>query len=497
MKITLRVPKILIFISLLFLFIGLSRPVIAQPDSVQAMDGSELFMQYRCAACHTIGRGVFVGPDLKGVGERYDREDLIRWIENPQLIYNETGKMPVNEGFPPMPPMQVPPEAAKVIADYVLSVEPDSGETAGGTITGKVLLGKDRVPEHGVGISLTPYMGDIPSGDPKVLLSAEDGSYSFTELPWDRSYQISINYKGAEYSTDKMVFAPGEEEKTLDLPVFEPTLTDENIRVNEAQIIVQVLEGVVTVADISVFENTGDTIYVGGKDLGEGRKESVRYSLPEDAGNIALIHGLDQESIVQTDIGFSDTTSILPGPRRAVFTYSVPLESGETIVDKEILYPTGRMLLLVLDTGEEFSVKGLTKEESVTINEETFLKWSGEALGAGSEIVIEIGTGGLIGGSYTTWAALGILLLVVLAGAIYSLTRQKETSDDEQPKEQPKTPEVPDTASLEEKRNILIKEIAALDDKKEAGEIEEAEYIKLRESKKKEVLDITSKLRST
>ena len=68
----------------------------------QDMGGKDLFLQSRCANCHTIGRGKFVGPDLYKVGERYSREDIIKWMVNSQQIYSATGKMPMNEGYPPM-----------------------------------------------------------------------------------------------------------------------------------------------------------------------------------------------------------------------------------------------------------------------------------------------------------------------------------------------------------------------------------------------------------
>ncbi|KAB2832619.1 MAG: cytochrome c, partial [Candidatus Dadabacteria bacterium] len=58
--------------------------------------GRDQFIENRCVRCHTIGRGRFVGPDLSGVGDKYTREDLIKWIENPQQVYQATGKMPVN-----------------------------------------------------------------------------------------------------------------------------------------------------------------------------------------------------------------------------------------------------------------------------------------------------------------------------------------------------------------------------------------------------------------
>jgi mono/diheme cytochrome c family protein len=38
--------------------------------------------QTRCAACHTYGKGIKVGPDLKGVTERRTREWLVRFIRS-------------------------------------------------------------------------------------------------------------------------------------------------------------------------------------------------------------------------------------------------------------------------------------------------------------------------------------------------------------------------------------------------------------------------------
>src|SRR5262245_56839565 len=40
----------------------------------------------RCTACHTFGKGVKVGPDLKGVNERRTREWLLRFVRGSSSI---------------------------------------------------------------------------------------------------------------------------------------------------------------------------------------------------------------------------------------------------------------------------------------------------------------------------------------------------------------------------------------------------------------------------
>ncbi len=50
--------------------------------------GEALFIK-ACAPCHTVGRGDFVGPDLKGVTARRDRAWLIRYLVAPDVLRNK------------------------------------------------------------------------------------------------------------------------------------------------------------------------------------------------------------------------------------------------------------------------------------------------------------------------------------------------------------------------------------------------------------------------
>src|SRR5512132_4077652 len=48
-------------------------------------EAASIFNQ-RCAGCHTYGKGIRVGPDLKGVTDRHPRIWLLRFIRSSQTV---------------------------------------------------------------------------------------------------------------------------------------------------------------------------------------------------------------------------------------------------------------------------------------------------------------------------------------------------------------------------------------------------------------------------
>ncbi len=68
-----------------FLLAGTATLAQAAPSRADAANGEAVFSA-RCAACHTIGKGKLVGPDLLGITTRRDTAWLTAWIKEPEKV---------------------------------------------------------------------------------------------------------------------------------------------------------------------------------------------------------------------------------------------------------------------------------------------------------------------------------------------------------------------------------------------------------------------------
>ncbi len=460
----------------------------SQDSHETPLSGKELFLKNRCVNCHTIGRGRFVGPDLSGIATRYSRDDIVRWMENPQLIYESKGRMPVNEGYPPMPPLSVPPGEAELIADYLLTFKiPSISKAEGGKIKGRVFKAAGGELTENVELILKVYLGDRAT-DEKSVRAMKDGSFVFNNLGWDRGYTISLNYRGAEYVTDKMVFSPEEETKTINLPIYEPTESDRDISVKADHMVIQISEKQISVAEIMVLHNDSQEIYLG-KEGKNGGRETLRFDLPDGASNVQFLDGLLTENVIQSAGGFIDTSGFPPGIRRVVYAYTLSYKTGKNIIEKYLRYRTDGFVLLVSDSEASVSVDELRGGDTVDINNERFLRWIGSDFKPETKITIEISKPFLTE-NWTKWLALGIVLMLLGAAVLYSLILRDGIKLHK--KGEGKTSEAED---LEKARKNLVRLIAQLDDSFHAKEIKEEDYRKERFWRKEKLLEITKKIK--
>jgi mono/diheme cytochrome c family protein len=110
----------------------LTHGIFAKKALPQASDGAQLFQI--CAACHTIGKGKLIGPDLYKVNERHDQEWLIRFIRNSQEVIQSGDAYAVKlfEEYNkiPMPPSTYTDEQIIAVLDYIGNYDPSQASAA-------------------------------------------------------------------------------------------------------------------------------------------------------------------------------------------------------------------------------------------------------------------------------------------------------------------------------------------------------------------------------
>jgi mono/diheme cytochrome c family protein len=143
----------------------LTADIFVEKSFAQAPDGAQLFQV--CSACHTIGKGKLIGPDLKGVTQRKDRAWLLKFIHNSQAVIQSGDPYAVklfeDHNKVPMPPFTYTDEQINAILDYIDNYNPQQAAQAVATtpaetptIDGKpyVFMAETKHPWHNFRLTL-------------------------------------------------------------------------------------------------------------------------------------------------------------------------------------------------------------------------------------------------------------------------------------------------------------------------------------------------------
>jgi len=120
------------------------------------IDGEALFTTKGCNACHTIGGGKLVGPDLQGVTDIRTNEWLTRWLTAPdQMLKTDPDAMALLAEYNniPMPNLGLKPEEIAALITYLGGDATISGASvelpAGDATSGKAYFVGDKRFENG------------------------------------------------------------------------------------------------------------------------------------------------------------------------------------------------------------------------------------------------------------------------------------------------------------------------------------------------------------
>lgn len=105
--------------------IVISLSIVTVSFTLNAQDGKEVFKQ-NCSACHSIGKGKLVGPDLEGIHTKRSEEWILSFVKNAQAFGEKDAdaKTLITEYGYPMPNQNVNDAEIKAIIRYIAESSP-------------------------------------------------------------------------------------------------------------------------------------------------------------------------------------------------------------------------------------------------------------------------------------------------------------------------------------------------------------------------------------
>ncbi len=364
-------------------------------------------------------------------------------------------------------------EAAAIVSD----AEPASGQITG-SFTGTITNGTEgaTLPDD---LTVTLRILDTAFSEETLEQTINpDGSYSFEDVVIhpDRGYVIAVEHDGLTFNSQMLIGNAQALDTTVDLTVFETTTDPDAAQIKSALSQVDRVQGGVQIVQLLSFENTSDRAF-----FNEGG--SVRIPLPQNAQLVPDANDLNRFTFMEDGRTLMDTRPLLPDQQHVIhLIYFMPQNNLATLrqeLDYEIAGPLE--VYLGSDTlelnGDDFISLGSQQAGSVIYRGYVLdlTQVSGSVIEYGLRIVAapQTQTTGSSGSSTnsTDLLAYGLMAvgvgLLAIAGVLFWYLRDKDMKPAPVPVSQ---------LSDEDRIQLLMRQIADLDNQHEAEQISRSEY---------------------
>lgn len=361
-----------------------------------------------------------------------------------------------------------------------------------GVVQGQVInctTGADAVLQ-GLPVRLFLYSGNALK---QTLETTTDGRgiFRFSGVPTGGGWTAvaNVEYLGVEYGSVLLDLSAGTDYNG-DILVYETTADDSALRVVRSHMIIEMGAGELEVTEMVVLVNDGDRTFVGSEEIVPGKRATARVPLPAGATDVSVTTPPAASAMIRTGDGLADTRPVVPGEHEYVVSYALPCDGPTYSLLKPIQYPTDALDVLVATPGASVDAPLLERLGIRETSGATYEHLGGRSLERGTEVVLRfrglkqaataerspvgaIEPPAAAGPVPWTWGLvpLGAWALLGLAVALHLRRTGAEPLS-----------LVPARASQVMAKEVrrLVGSIADLDERYDAGELEEGRYQKRR-----------------
>jgi hypothetical protein len=127
--------------------------------------------------------------------------------------------------------------------------------------------------------------------------------------------------------------------------VFEHTTDTAGLSIETHHFILEVRSQQLVVTEYMQIKNDSNMAISSDRKDDSGRPVVLEVMLPEGFKNIQYDEYFEEQAVVVTEQGFYDTMAVPPGSHRAVFIYTLDINSDTINIVKEISLPTSEFML--------------------------------------------------------------------------------------------------------------------------------------------------------
>ncbi len=375
-----------------------------------------------------------------------------------------------------------------------------------GVIAGQVILGgADSIPPN-----LEAELLFLPNGQgpPAITPQPLDGAGRFRFEGIDPSpqhrYLVRVSYEGQEQYSELLAFESGETSKEVTLSVFGLTTDSSGLSVPQVSYLLDARAEGWVVAGLLRFQNPGERI------IQNETAPPVIVQVPAEASSLQFSQEIPMEGIITRPDGFAYSGPFAPGDSSLIFSYLLPYEAGEQTITLPLGLSVQQVRVLIPDLGQEISTDltplgsqqamgnqsyQVFEQQGVDPSQSFTFRFSGlpaapppEAAPPASDSTPLPDQPRVLPLSplerLPWWAPFLPMGLAIIGVAGYLRAR-------------PAPSPIEQRATLRERRDTLVAEIAALDIRHEAGAIGEQTHTRQRALLKQELKEVLRHLGGT
>ena len=383
------------------------------------------------------------------------------------------------------------------LALALAAVGPETGNaqetvTIRGTVTNGT-SGAETPPGLPVFLLASDQAGQLAAAEKTT--TGDTGGFRFDGVPMleGGSYILSVDHEGVFYT---VALAPEQLADVARLTVHETTQDPAVLKVSLLALLIAGVDEKnreISAIEFVRLNNSSDRTFSPGP-LETGAEGSLGFSLPPPAEDLSVRSDLPGGDILPTATGFAIDSAVVPGEHAVDFSFRFAYRGNRASYRQIFIQGSDLFQVLVPERMASIQVAPLEPAPKADIEGSVYRVWQGKDFQIGQEMVLELtnlpepGLATRLGKSATSGAlwraaipgAAGAVLAFLLLLGITGASRRAV----------PPVIAFPEGLSREPPhRDSLIREIAALDEGFQQGDLPEAEYRSRRDGLKDQILE--------